>query len=125
MGIEPFVFCRENSSDDVARNFFERELAVETLGHARIAQRNSITIQKRDALDRWTEEGGRNGNELEREMSGDEYDTKGRDKPCDIKSANHLLQRVGVDASALGRAHSFGVIHLFDLRGGRDGIAGG
>src|SRR5205807_10010851 len=53
--VKALVLRGEQRIDDVRRHFFESQLVTETLGHARFPQRNSVAIQKRDALNGPTE----------------------------------------------------------------------
>ena len=52
MGIEAFVFRRENGIEDRPRHLVERELVAKPLVNAGLAKRNSMPIQERDALHR-------------------------------------------------------------------------
>ena len=69
--VKALVLRGEDDIDDVWRHFFERQLATETLGHARFAQRNSIAVEKRDALDRRAQKRRRNRDKFQADLRGD------------------------------------------------------
>ena len=66
-----FVLRGEHRIDHVPRHFFESQLAAETLRDARFAQRNSISIEQRNALHRWPQQRRRERHKAKAEMSRD------------------------------------------------------
>jgi hypothetical protein len=77
MSEETFVLGGEHRIDHVPRHFCESEFTAETLCDARFAQRNSISIEQSNALDRRTEKRGRDGHEAKSEMQGDQQRSQG------------------------------------------------
>ena len=64
-----FVLRGEDRLDHVPRHFVQSQLPAETLLHARFAQRNSISIEQRDALHRRAEQGRRNRDEAKTQIA--------------------------------------------------------
>ena len=67
-----FILRGEHRIDHVSRHFIESQLVAETLRDPRFAQRNSISIEQRNALHRRSQQRRRDRHEAKAEMPCDE-----------------------------------------------------
>jgi len=69
VGIETFVFRRENGVEDISGHVFQRELVAESLRDAGFPERDTVAIEESDALNRRSQQRGWNGNKLKHELA--------------------------------------------------------
>ncbi len=117
---EAFVLRGEDRIDHVPRHFVQSQLAAEALRDARFAQRDSVSIEQRNALHRRTQQRRRERHKVKANFQRNyQYRQRqeNRQRLCSRFSARApSLQRLRADMHTLGESEPFRMVHLLNFR---------